>query len=595
MIGTSNFPHTIDNIEQPHMAARRFFFFALVVITIILLAQQFIYILSADGFGFLDFIMTCLFVVCLPWTVIGFWNGIIGFCVMQMSSDPVKAVTPFLINPSPDPSDHPLPQGEREEKSNTYITTSTAILFCVRNEDVEAVFSNIYAMATSLGLTQHAAQFHIYILSDTTDALIAQAEEAEFAKLTSQFTDKIKITYRLRDNNAGFKAGNIRDFCDRWGMNHDFMIVLDADSFMSSQAILNLVQIVQDNPRLGIVQHLTVGLPSTSAFMRIFQFGMRLGMRSYTVGSALWQGDCGPYWGHNAIIRISPFIEHCKLPQLSGTGALSGDILSHDQIEAVMMRRAGYECRVLPIEEGSYEENPPSLLEFIRRNLRWCQGNMQYLKLLSMKGVKPISRYQLFFAIWMFIGSPVVLIFGVIAALRLSFSGSEAIFDANAAKNLVFIYLAMSFVPKFATLANVLLKPELCSQFGGKTRIIISAIIETLFSFLLVPIMIVSEAIFLTRLAFGRSVGWGAHRREEYQLSFEEASQKLLPHTIIGIIAAIIFGNISASAFWWTLPLTLGLILSIPFSIITTIPQFGLAMQRIGLCACPEEMNRRVL
>jgi membrane glycosyltransferase len=590
MIGTSNSPHTINDVAQPYMTARRWFFFVLVIITIILLTQQFIYILSMNGFGFLDFIMTCLFVVCLPWTVIGFWNGIIGFCVMQMSSDPVKAVTPFLSNPSPDPTDHPLPQGQRDA-----ITTSTAILFCIRNEDVDAVFRNVKTMASSLVATDYTAHFHIYILSDTTDALIVEAEEDAVTRLTSQFADKLKIIYRLRDNNAGFKAGNIRDFCDRWGMNHDFMIVLDADSFMSSKAILNLVQIAQDNPRLGIVQHLTVGLSSTSAFTRIFQFGMRLGMRSYTVGSAWWQGDCGPYWGHNAIIRTAPFIEHCNLPQLSGTGALSGDILSHDQIEAVMMRRAGYECRVLPIEEGSYEENPPSLLEFIRRNLRWCQGNMQYLKLLGMKGVKPISRYQLFFAIWMFIGSPVALIFGGIAALRLSFSGSDIIFDTNAAQNLVMIYLAMSFVPKLATLANVLLKSELCTQFGGKSRIIISAMIETIFSFLLVPIMIVSEAIFLTRLALGKAVGWGAHRREEHYLSFEEASIKLLPHTIIGIIAAIIFGNISAAAFWWTLPLTSGLIVSIPFAIITTMPGFGLAMQRIGLCACPEEMNRRVL
>jgi membrane glycosyltransferase len=574
MIGTSNFPHAIDNIAQPHMAARRFFFFALVVITIILLAQQFIYILSADGFGFLDFIMTCLFMICLPWTVIGFWNGIIGFCVMQMSSDPVKAVTPFSA-----------------DTLNKQIVTSTAILFCVRNEDVEAVFNNITEMATSLAATDYASQFHIYILSDTTDALIVEAEEGAVTRLTSQFADKLKIIYRLRDNNAGFKAGNIRDYCDRWGAHHDFFITLDADSIMSSQAILNLVQIAQNNPRLGIVQHLTVGLPSNSAFTRIFQFGMRLGMRSYTVGSAWWQGDCGPYWGHNAIIRAAPFIEHCKLPQLAGTDALSGDILSHDQIEAVMMRRAGYECRVLPVEKGSYEENPPSLLEFIRRNLRWCQGNMQYIKLLGMKGVQPTSRYQLFFAIWMFIGSPAAITLCVIAALRLSFAGNEGIFEVNAAKNLVFVYLAMSFVPKLATLANVLLKPEICSSFGGKTRIIMSAIVETIFSFLLVPIMVVSETIFLSRLALGKAIGWGAHRREEHQLSFEEASQKLLPHTIIGLIAAIVFGNIGASAFWWTLPLTLGLILSIPFAIITTMPQFGLAIKRIGLCSSPEELS----
>jgi membrane glycosyltransferase len=574
MIGTSNFPDTIEDVTQPHMTARRFFFFGIVILTIILLTQQFVHILSINGFGFLDFIMTCLFFICLPWTVIGFWNGVIGFFVMQMSDDPIKAVTPF--------------SGALSTQS---ITTSTAILFCIRNEDVEAVFRNINEMAFGLARANNAAQFHVYILSDTTDVSIAEAEEQAFNALKEQLPNSLQITYRLRENNAGFKAGNIRDFCDRWGMNHDFMIVLDADSFMTTQAILNLVHIAQDNPRLGIVQHLTVGLPSNSAFTRIFQFGMRLGMRSYTVGSAWWQGDCGPYWGHNAIIRIAPFIQHCKLPQIAGTGALSGDILSHDQIEAVMMRRAGYECRVLPIEDGSFEENPPSLLEFIRRNLRWCQGNMQYVKLLGMKGVKPISKYQLFFAIWMFIGSPAVMLFGAIAALRLLFAGNDLIFDANAAKNLVLIYLLMSFVPKLATLANVLLKPELCSRFGGKTRVITSAIIETLFSFLLVPIMVVSEAIFLSRLALGKAIGWGVHQRGVHQLSFDEASQKLLPHTLIGLFLAIVFGSISMAAFWWTLPLTLGLILSIPFAIITTMPEFGLVMKRAGICAAPEEIQ----
>ncbi len=567
MIGTSNLPDTIEDVAQPHMTARRVFFFATVILTIILLTQQFVHILSINGFGFLDFIMTCLFVICLPWTVIGFWNGVIGFFVMQMSEDAVKAVTPF--------------SGEFSTQS---ITASTALLFCIRNEDVEAVFQNINQMAMGLAEIKNASNFHLYILSDTTDVNIAEAEEQAFNALKEQLPNNLQITYRLRENNAGFKAGNIRDFCDRWGMNHDFMIVLDADSFMSTQAILNLVHIAQDNPRLGIVQHLTVGLPSNSAFTRIFQFGMRLGMRSYTVGSAWWQGECGPYWGHNAIIRVAPFIANCKLPQLAGTGALSGDILSHDQIEAVMMRRAGYECRVLPIEEGSYEENPPSLLEFIRRNLRWCQGNMQYVKLLGMKGVKPISKYQLFFAIWMFIGSPAVILFGTIAALRLLFAGNDVIFDANAAKNLVFIYLLMSFVPKLATLANVLLKSELCSCFGGKTRIVMSAIIETLFSFLLVPIMVVSEAIFLVRLALGKAIGWGVHQRGVHQLSFEEAAHKLMSHTLIGFGAAIIFGSISIATFWWTLPLTLGLILSIPFAIITTMPSLGLVMKKIGLC-----------
>src|SRR5690606_26210930 len=121
----------------------------------------------------------------------------------------------------------------------------------------------------------------------------------------------------------------------------------DADSLMTAEAMLRLTRIMQRHPHVGIVQTLVTGLPSASAFARIFQFGMRLGMRSYTLGAASWQGDCGPYWGHNAILRLEPFIAHCHLPLLPGKPPLGGHVLSHDQIEAVLMRRAGYEVRVL--------------------------------------------------------------------------------------------------------------------------------------------------------------------------------------------------------------------------------------------------------
>ena len=201
---------------------------------------------------------------------------------------------------------------------------------------------------------------------------------------------------------------------------HEFAVVLDADSFMTADAVLRLVRIMQADPELGILQGLVVGLPSTSAFARLFQFGMRLGMWSYTLGSAWWQGDCGPYWGHNAVIRLAPFMAHCQIPILPGNGVLGGHVLSHDQIEAALMRRAGYAVRVLPDEELGWEENPPTLPEFIRRDLRWCQGNMQYWRFLFLPGLKLVSRYQLAFAILMFLGSPAwmgLLVLGTIAAV----------------------------------------------------------------------------------------------------------------------------------------------------------------------------------
>ncbi len=556
------------------MTARRVFFFTLVLVTMIWLTSLLVQTLSVDGYSWLDFTMTLLFIIFLPWSTIGFWNATTGFLVMRMSANPVAAVLPVAT----------------QIRGDEPILHSTAILLCIRNEVVETVFRNIRATMDGLGSSPAASRFHLYILSDTTDELIAHAEEEEANALKSRYDGNIAVTYRRREVNTDFKAGNIRDFCERWGADHDFMITLDADSYMSSQAILRLVRIMQVEPRLGILQHLTVGLPSTSAFARTFQFGMRLGMRSYTVGSAWWQGECGPYWGHNAIIRMAPFIAHCDLPKLPGSGPLSGSILSHDQVEAVMIRRAGYECRVLPQEDGSFEENPTTLLEFIRRDLRWCHGNMQYLKLLGMKGARPISQYQLCFAILMFIGAPASILFTLIAALRLGFaSDPSSLLDIATAKLLAFLFLGMSLAPKFATLADVLLTRASRARFGNIGTILASAVIETVFSFLILPIMTVSEALFLANLALGKAAGWGTQLRADHQVSFSEAKTRLWPHTLIGLTAWLWFYHISPAAFWWTLPFTLGLVISIPLAIFSSAPRMGRTMMRYGLCRLPEE------
>ena len=294
------------------------------------------------------------------------------------------------------------------------------------------------------------------MLSDTGDPAIAAAEEECFAALARAWRDRVAVTYRRRTLNAGFKAGNIRDFCDRWGNQHDFALVLDADSVMTADAVLRLVRIMQVAPRLGILQSLVIGMPSTSAFARLFQFGMRLSMRSYTIGSAWWQGDCGPYWGHNAIVRLAPFMAHCDLPILSQGALVSGHVLSHDQVEAVLMRRAGYEVRVLAEEGGSFEQNPPTLIEFIRRDLRWCQGNMQYWHFLVMPGLKPVSRYQLGFAILMFLGSPAWMGLLVLGTAAVAFAGSPAAFIRPDAGMALFVtVLIMWFAPNIATAIDV--------------------------------------------------------------------------------------------------------------------------------------------
>jgi membrane glycosyltransferase len=562
------------SISPARMFLRRSLFFSLVIATSLGLIILFARMLSVDGFGFLDALMTLLYAINIPWSAIGVWTALIGFIVMRTSKDAPGAVMPAY----------------RAVRGNEPISASTAILMCIRNEAPERVLRNVRLIMEGLITTGSADRFHLYLLSDTNLPDIAAMEDRESADLIAEFQGRFAITYRRRTSNEGFKAGNLWDWFTKQGPSHEFAITLDADSFMEPSAILRLVRTMQADEKLGILQSLVVGLPSTSAFARIFQFGMRLGMRSWTIGSAWWQGDCGPYWGHNAILRIKPFVEHCKLGPIPGEGPLRGQILSHDQIEAVLMRKAGYDVRALPIEEGSYEENPPSMIEFLRRDMRWCTGNMQYIHLLGMPGIRPISRYQILFAIWMFVGSPAAALHALIIGLRVAFSEDPgSLFDHSLALWLLAAYIVMFLAPKLATLFDVLSTPALRAGFGGTKRILQSVGLETAFSFLLTPIMGFGHNICLAGLVLGRSVGWSAQNRDDHAVPFSFALRALWLHQLAGIFAFAWMAIFWPAALPWMVLLIGGLLVCIPFAMITASQNTGAWLARKRLVALPEE------
>lgn len=304
---------------------RRTGFAVLVLASSVLLLGLMAATLFADGPDPIGAAMLFCFALTLPWTTIGFWHAAIGLAVMLLARQPAALVAPYLRST---PGDSP-------------ISSSTALLICIRNEEVGRLRRNIDWMLTGLLATGEASHFYFYILSDSKQPAAIAAEEKAAAEIAADYGETLAVSYRRRDDCAGFKAGNIRDFCERWGARHEYAIVLDADSLMTPAAMLRLVRVMQAQPGIGILQALVTGLPSISPFARIFQFGMRLGMRSYTLGAASWQGDCGPYLEHNAILRLAPFSEHCQLPVLPGEPPLGGHVLSHDQLEAVLMRRAG--------------------------------------------------------------------------------------------------------------------------------------------------------------------------------------------------------------------------------------------------------------
>ena len=549
-------------------------FATLVLLTIAVLLALAIHALSAGGFGVADALLVLFFGLTVPWSVIGFWNAAIGFFIMRFARDPVATVLPSVAS----------------MRGDEKITASTAITIFVRNEPPDRVIRNLDAMMREIDLAGAARSFHLYVLSDTSESGIAALEETGFAALAAQWQGRIPVTYRRRTVNTGFKAGNFWDFCERWGGQHEFAVTLDTDSFMTAAAIMRMVRVIQSDPKLGILQGLVVGLPSTSAFARIFQFGMRLGMRSWTIGSAWWQADCGPYWGHNAIIRIAPFVAHCRIPELPEGGVLGGHVLSHDQIEAALMRRAGYDVRLLPEEDLGWEENPPTLIEFIRRDQRWCQGTLQYGYFLFTPGMKLVSRFQLAFAMLMFLGSPAWIGLLVAGTLALAAAPTAADFiRPDAGHALLAIILVMWFAPKIATVIDVLTRPKLRHAFGGTVRFLASVATETVFFILLSPIMWTCHTLFLAGLPFGRVIGWIGQVRQDHTVPWSQALHQLWPHTALGVASLGLVAMTHPAAFGYAFLLAGGPALSIPLAVLTARPAAGRWLTRIGIGRLPEE------
>ena len=553
---------------------RRRIVLALNLVTSGALAAAAAQVLGAGGWTWVDIVLFGCFLLAAPWTVLGFWNAAIGLWLLQGARNGMAAVAPFAaVRP-----DGPL-------------RLKTAVLMTLRNEDPSRPLLRLRTVQRSLERTGHGDAFGYFVLSDTSDPAVAAAEEAAVAAWRQEVSDPERIVYRRRSDNAGFKAGNIRDFCETHGRAFDLMLPLDADSLMSGEAVIRLVRIMQAHPWLGIVQTLVVGAPAASAFARIFQFGMRHGMRAYTFGAAWWIGDCGPFWGHNAILRIAPFREHCRLPILPGEPPLGGHILSHDQVEATLMRKAGYEVRVLPEENGSWEDNPPTLFQFSARDLRWCQGNMQYFRLLGTPGLRPMSRFQLAWAILMFLGVPATTLMIALAPVAALGGKDLSAFPAGLALGLYLTFLLLYLSPKFAGLADVLLTPGGAARYGGLARFLAGAVIEMVFAFLLGATTSFRISIFMAGLLFGRSMSWDGQSRDAHSVAWSTAAGALWPPVLFGCVVCGALAVLSPATLAWSLPLTLGYLVAIPFAVATASPAFGRFLRRHRLCAIPEEID----
>jgi membrane glycosyltransferase len=558
---------------------RRRLVLALNLLTVLALGLIVYRVLSPTTFFSPETIIMIGFLMATPWTVLGFWNAVIGLVLLHGPGNPALSVYPFYR--------------EGAEAKPQTLSSRTALTVFLRNEDPAPIFDRLDAIGKSLRSTGLDRHFRFFLLSDTSDMQIAHAEESEFERFAAAIVDRggNRPVYRRRASNPGFKAGNIEEFLGTCANDYDFFLPLDSDSVMAGEVIVKLVAAMEEHPEIGILQTLVVGMPATSGFARMFQFGMRHGMRSFTMGSAWWTADCGAYWGHNAMIRTGAFLGHCRLPILPGSAPLGGYILSHDQLEASFMRRGGYEVRVLPIETRSFEANPPTLIEFARRDLRWCQGNMQYWRFLLAPGLKPVSRFQVLQAILMYLAPPAWIAMTFAATWKGMTSGFAPAYVELGFWLFITIFL-LSIAPKIAGMLDVVLTRGAMRRYGGPLRFGISTVFELVASMLMAPIIAVYVSVFLVGLPFGRSVTWSGQNRDQLGVSIPTAVKAMALQTLIGVaLTAVIYHAGGVEAVLWALPFVGGLCVAIPFTIVTASRLFGSLSARVGLFAIPEESH----
>ena len=516
---------------------------------------------SGGGWGAGEIALMVCFLGIVPWLGVCLGNALPGFLALVLARNPARAVLPV--------------EGDIEAGP---IHLTTAITVTVRNEDLAQVLPPQLALLHDLAAAGAGDRFVLWVLSDTSDPDAATAEAAAIAALA------VPVRYRRRTENTGYKAGNVMDFLDHHADGIDLVLMMDADSAMTAPAVLRLVRIMQADPHMGIVQNLTVGKPAEAAFPRLFQFGMRAGMRVWATGQALWQGDEGPYWGHNAILRAHAFRDHARLEPLPDGSA----ILSHDQVEAARLRSAGWRVCVWAGEDGSQEANPPALPEFLHRDARWLAGNLQYWHLLRLPGLRWMGRWQLVQAIMMFLGAPLYVAVLLLAALLAATGGANDVPRAPLAA-ITAAWTLVLYSPKLLGYLEILLFPTRRARYGGGWRFATGAALEIVFMLLLDAVAQVHKTLAMLRLAVGRRAGWLAQNRSARGVGWGEATRMFWPHTLVGLVVFTGFASAGPIAVLWALPFAGGLLLAIPFCVATANPALSAWLCRYGIAAIPEE------
>lgn len=578
-----------ENMGARRLSRRRFFFFSTIFGFTSIATWFMADLLWRGGLNGIEIALLILFVILFAHVAAGFCTALVGFYVINRGGDSSRIT-------------NTIAPGEAAPLA------STAIVMPVFNEDVSRVFEGLRVIYRSVQETKQLEHFDFFVLSDSNQPNQWIQEEVAWLELCKQVGGFGRIFYRKRRQSINKKAGNVADFLRRWGRRYRYMIVLDADSIMTGRSMVQLVALMERNPNVGIIQTAPRIVNGETFFARLQSFASRLYSPLFLSGLNYWQQHEGNYWGHNAVIRVQPFIEHCALPDLPGSEPFGGRILSHDFVEAALMRRAGWGVWLAGDIDGSFEEGPPTLIDSAKRDRRWCQGNMQHAWLLTARGFRAANRYHLLMGVMGYVSSPLWLLFMILCTIHVfsqvsspelqsfihardytSLFGYQV--ELPAALTLFVFTMMMLFLPKIVSVIVTLGQPEDVERFGGRRRLLTSALLETVVSALLAPINMAFNSKFVLFILLGQGVSWVTQRRgtEGDGTDWREAIITHAGHTTFGLIWGVCSYIISPPFFFWLSPVVIPLICAIPISILLSKASFGGGLRKVGLLLTPEE------
>lgn len=551
---------------------RRATFFTLVGLGTFVGTWLMVVYLGEGGLGPFELALLACFIPLYYQLNVGFWTALAGVWLMNRPHHDVLDLWRTLK-----PEDHQAP-----------IEASTAIIMPIYNEDVTRVFEGLRAIVLSLQQTGQDQQFDFFVLSDSDDPSKWIEEEVAWLELCRQLKAFGRIFYRKRRKPINRKSGNVSDFCRRWGRRYRYAVVLDADSLMSGRLLTTMVRIMEKNSGIGILQTFPRQIAAETLLGRLMQFAQALYGPPFAYGLDYWQCGEANFWGHNAIIRLAPFIENCALPALPGKEPFGGHILSHDFVEAALMRKAGYAVRLLPSLRGSYEEGPPTVVDMLKRDRRWCQGNMQHFWLLFAKSWHPMSRLNFLHGILSYASSLLWLLFLVFATILAAMpSGRDLERTQTAEQLLLVVTITLIFLPKIVILIDELLTGRLFKPLKKRLTTLASGFADTVLFTLMAPVLMIFHARFVVYTVLGKGVSWVAQRRKlDGSIDWWEIFLTFGPLSLVGLAWGVVGWFISSTFLLWISPILVCLLLAVPVAGLLSGRHSG---RRVGLFLSPEE------